>query len=353
MKAAGGVGLTCRVVILVPAFGPATMGPMATIVVPPVSPLDGARRARILSGNIINQPGSRGSAVQDVVPDVHPSPIANNSILRGLMAPAARYEADTRGGDGSLRQELAARIAGGIQRANHLLGAAIAGRSCNITDATPKVIAVAKVRANIVIHICSSIAWQAGARPVSQPPAPGKEPQPMIRTACAYYWRQARHFFAIGKSTNSCLPSCGRCEKQCGAWPENDNSSPPSLRRCHRLSIGAMARKNLSAESRARHRDIGQRRTHTAADPGAVKERRASARHMRRPSQAALSSRSAMSLVLVIPTPSRRAGSASRPVRQARRCGCGSERRSQLRPTVVLSALAAQLDQERHVPDLD
>ena len=43
--------------------------------------------------------------------------------------------------------------------ANHpLLGAAIAGRSCNITDATPKVIAVAKVRANIVIHICSSIA---------------------------------------------------------------------------------------------------------------------------------------------------------------------------------------------------
>jgi hypothetical protein len=64
VKAAGGVGLTCRVVILVPAFGPATMGScVATIVVPPVSPLDGARRARILSGNIINQPGSRGSAV--------------------------------------------------------------------------------------------------------------------------------------------------------------------------------------------------------------------------------------------------------------------------------------------------
>ena len=57
---------------------------------------------------------------------------------------------------------------------------------------------MAKVRANIVIHICSSIAWQAGAQPVSQPPAPGKEPQPMIRTACAYYWRQATHFFAIG-----------------------------------------------------------------------------------------------------------------------------------------------------------
>lgn len=83
-------------------------------------------------------------------------------------------------------KKLAARIAG-LQRANHLLGAAIAGRSCNITDATPKVIAVAKVRANIVIHICSSIAWQAGARPVSQPSAPGTEPQPMIHTACAYY----------------------------------------------------------------------------------------------------------------------------------------------------------------------
>ena len=126
------------------------------------------------------------------------------------MAPAARYEADTRGGDGSLRQELAARIAGGIQRANHLLGAAIAGRSWNITDATPKVIAVAKVRANIVIHICSSIAWQAGARPVSQPPAPGKEPQPMIRTACAYYWRQARHFFAIDKTCHSLAMLAGQ-----------------------------------------------------------------------------------------------------------------------------------------------
>ena len=33
---------------------------------------------------------------------------------------------------------------------------------------------MAKVKANIVIHICSSIAWQAGAQPVSQPPAPGK-----------------------------------------------------------------------------------------------------------------------------------------------------------------------------------
>jgi hypothetical protein len=43
----------------------------------------------------------------------------------------------------------------------------------NIYDATLKMIAVAKVAANIVIHICSSIAWQAGARSVSQPPAPG------------------------------------------------------------------------------------------------------------------------------------------------------------------------------------
>jgi hypothetical protein len=42
----------------------------------------------------------------------------------------------------------------------------------NIYDATLKIIAVAKVKANIVIHICSSIAWQAGVRPVSQSPAP-------------------------------------------------------------------------------------------------------------------------------------------------------------------------------------
>jgi hypothetical protein len=147
------VGLTCRVVILVPAFGPATMGScVATIVVPPVSPLDGARRARILSGNIINQPGSRGRAV-GCCPRRSPKPHRQQFHFAGSDGTAARYEADTRGGDGSLRQELAARIAGGIQRANHLLGAAIAGRSWNITDATPKVIAVAKVRANIVIHI--------------------------------------------------------------------------------------------------------------------------------------------------------------------------------------------------------
>ena len=65
---------------------------------------------------------------------------------------------------------------------------------------------MAKVRANIVIHICSSIAWQAGAQPVSQPPAPGKEPQPMIRTACAYYWRQATHFLPFAKRAT---PSSG------------------------------------------------------------------------------------------------------------------------------------------------
>jgi hypothetical protein len=35
----------------------------------------------------------------------------------------------------------------------------------NMYDATLKIIAVAKLRANIVVHICSSIAWQAGARP--------------------------------------------------------------------------------------------------------------------------------------------------------------------------------------------
>ena len=59
VKAAGGVGLTSRVVILVPAFEPATTGPCAaTIVGPPASPLDEARRAHILSGNIISQPSS-------------------------------------------------------------------------------------------------------------------------------------------------------------------------------------------------------------------------------------------------------------------------------------------------------
>ena len=150
------------------------------------------------------------------------------------MAPAARYEADTRGGDGSLRQELAARIAGGIQRANHLLGAAIAGRSWNITDATPKVIAVAKVRANIVIHICSSIAWQAGARPVSQPPAPGTEPQPSGRSVDP--WRKKPRSQAVHPPTLANLvrtlskysemdqrencPTCGSSKQYPGAIAE-------------------------------------------------------------------------------------------------------------------------------------
>src|SRR5262245_7061978 len=61
-KAAEAVGLMCPVAILVPAFGPATMGLcVATIVVPLVSLLDEARPARILSGNFIGQPSRRGS----------------------------------------------------------------------------------------------------------------------------------------------------------------------------------------------------------------------------------------------------------------------------------------------------
>jgi hypothetical protein len=60
-KAAEVAGLTCRVVILVLAFGPATTGPcVATVVVPLASPLDEARRALILSGNIISQPSMPG-----------------------------------------------------------------------------------------------------------------------------------------------------------------------------------------------------------------------------------------------------------------------------------------------------
>ena len=44
------------------------MGPcVATVVVPLAFPLDGARRARILSGNIIGQPSSRGSRYISVV----------------------------------------------------------------------------------------------------------------------------------------------------------------------------------------------------------------------------------------------------------------------------------------------
>src|SRR5262245_39541706 len=62
-KAAEGVGLRCRVVLVVPAFGPATTGSCAaTVAVRPASPRDEARRARILSDNIISQPSRRGSA---------------------------------------------------------------------------------------------------------------------------------------------------------------------------------------------------------------------------------------------------------------------------------------------------
>jgi hypothetical protein len=58
-----------------------------------------------------------------------------------------------------------ARVFYRLKRAKYLV--------CNIIyDATLKIIAVVKVKANIVTHICSSIAWQAGAQPVSQPPAP-------------------------------------------------------------------------------------------------------------------------------------------------------------------------------------
>jgi hypothetical protein len=60
--------LTCRVVILVLASGPATMGQcVATFVVPLASPLDEARRGRILSGNIIGQRNSSGSGYISVV----------------------------------------------------------------------------------------------------------------------------------------------------------------------------------------------------------------------------------------------------------------------------------------------
>jgi hypothetical protein len=69
---------------------------------------------------------------------------------------------------------------------------------------------MAKVRANIVIHICSSIAWQAGAQTVSQPPAPGTEPQPMI----AYYWRQATHFFCHSQNVPLSRDAGGTLQSQ-------------------------------------------------------------------------------------------------------------------------------------------
>jgi hypothetical protein len=54
---------------------------------------------------------------------------------------------------------------------------------------------VAKVTANITVHMSSSIAWQAGARAVSQPPAPGSSPcrwmgpRPVIRGTCTHFTR--------------------------------------------------------------------------------------------------------------------------------------------------------------------
>jgi hypothetical protein len=70
---------------------------------------------------------------------------------------------------------------------------------CNITDATPKEIAMARVRANIAIHICSSIAWQAGARPVSQPPAPGHRAAAGDSPSVRLLPETSETFFAIGK----------------------------------------------------------------------------------------------------------------------------------------------------------
>jgi hypothetical protein len=113
---------------------------------------------------------------------------------RGTTAVGALFTARTRG--------LSDRGAGKLEAGRHFeaqrLGCLEVDHKCefkylvcNMYDATLKIIAVAKVKANIVIHICSSIAWQAGAQPVSQPPAPGLSssrwtgPQPMIRAACA------------------------------------------------------------------------------------------------------------------------------------------------------------------------
>jgi hypothetical protein len=88
--------LTCRVVILVLASGPATMGQcVATFVVPLASPLDEARRGRILLGNIIGQRNSSGSGNISVVivtpispylrrtypPDLAITHCANNGIV--------------------------------------------------------------------------------------------------------------------------------------------------------------------------------------------------------------------------------------------------------------------------------
>jgi hypothetical protein len=64
-KAAGGVGLTCRVVSLVPAFGIAATGrSVATFAVPPASPPDEVRRA--LSASIIRLDRFRPRAAASV-----------------------------------------------------------------------------------------------------------------------------------------------------------------------------------------------------------------------------------------------------------------------------------------------
>ncbi len=84
------------------------------------------------------------------------------------LAPADMMDFTAVDGDGTRQEsqmidlvcawcDVDARVFYRLKRAKYLV--------CNIYDATLKIIAVAKVKANIVIHICSSIAWQAGARP--------------------------------------------------------------------------------------------------------------------------------------------------------------------------------------------
>jgi hypothetical protein len=85
------------------------------------------------------------------------------------LAPADMMDFTAVDGDGTRQEsqmidlvcawcDVDARVFYRLKRAKYLV--------CNIIyDATLKIIAVAKVKANIVVHICSSIAWQAGARP--------------------------------------------------------------------------------------------------------------------------------------------------------------------------------------------
>src|SRR5260370_11707788 len=106
---------------------------------------------------------------------------------------------DSKSRPGDLRRESATPTEAAfyrLKRAKYLL--------CNIYDATLKIIAVAKVKANIVIHICSSIASQAGARPISQPPAPALTlsrwtgPQPMIRATSEPFVRHGQWLASVG-----------------------------------------------------------------------------------------------------------------------------------------------------------